>query len=93
MDIIKTHVVNVGSTVANAGSAVTSGIVGQFHFAESDFARLRLQLLSFAGAAASVADGTRDAALDAARLSADAKDVAAFKAGCALHICSCCKAQ
>ncbi len=34
-----------------------------------------------AGAASSVADGTRDAALDAARLSADAKDVAAFKAG------------
>ncbi len=29
MDIIKNHVVNVGSTVVNAGSAVTSGIVGQ----------------------------------------------------------------
>ena len=29
MDIIKTHVVNVGSTVVSAGSAVTSGIVGQ----------------------------------------------------------------
>ena len=38
-----------------------------------------------AGVASSVADGTRDvlgdAALDAARLSAEAKDVAAFKAG------------
>ncbi len=29
MDIIKSHVVNVGSTVVSAGSAVTSGIVGQ----------------------------------------------------------------
>ena len=39
----------------------------------------------FAGVASSVADGTRDvlgdAALDAARFSAEAKDVAAFKAG------------
>jgi hypothetical protein len=34
-----------------------------------------------ADAASSVADGTRDAALEAARLSADAKDVAAYKAG------------
>jgi len=64
MDMIKAGVVSVGSTVASAGSAVTSGIVG---------------------VASSVADGTRDvlgdAALDAARLSAEAKDVAAFKAG------------
>jgi hypothetical protein len=29
MDVIKAHVVNVGSTVVSAGSAVTSGIVGQ----------------------------------------------------------------
>ena len=35
----------------------------------------------FAEAATSVADGTRDAALEAARMSADAKDVAAFKSG------------
>jgi len=34
-----------------------------------------------ADVATSVADGTRDVALEAARLSADAKDVAAFKAG------------
>jgi hypothetical protein len=60
MDIIKAGVVSVGSTVASAGSAVTSGIVD---------------------VATSVADGTRDAALDAARLSAEAKDVASFKAG------------
>lgn len=60
MDVIKAHVVNVGSTVVSAGSAVTSGIVE---------------------AATSVADGTRDAALEAARMSADAKDVAAFNAG------------
>ena len=35
----------------------------------------------FVEAATSVADGTRDAALEAARMSADAKDVAAFNAG------------
>ncbi len=34
-----------------------------------------------AEAATSVADGTRDAALEAARMSSDAKDVAAFNAG------------
>lgn len=79
MDIIKTHVVNVGSTMASAGSAVTSGIVGQLRVVLSYFTRLFI--IVFVGAAASVADGTRDAALDAARLSADAKDVAAFKAG------------
>ena len=42
----------------------------------------------FAEAANSVADGTRDAALEAARLSSDAKDVAAFNAGNALSGCS-----
>jgi hypothetical protein len=81
MDIIKSHVVSVGSTVASAGSAVTSGIAGQPCITTSCTTCLRLLL--FTEAAASVADGTRDAALDAARLSADAKDVAAFKAGTA----------
>ena len=46
----------------------------------------------FAGVATSVADGTRDvlgdAALDAARFSAEAKDVAAFKAGNEPSSCS-----
>ena len=40
-----------------------------------------LLIIVFAEAATSVADGTRDAALEAARMSADAKDVAAFKSG------------
>jgi hypothetical protein len=36
MDIIKSHVVSVGSTVASAGSAVTSGIAGQSYITNSD---------------------------------------------------------
>jgi hypothetical protein len=88
MDFIKTQVAQVGSTVVSAGSAVTSGIAG---ISTSCIIVYASSIIFFADVATSVADGTRDAALEAARLSADAKDVAAFKAGnllssCFLHI-------
>ena len=84
MDFIKTQVAQVGSTVVSAGSAVTSGIAGWSTSCTIVYAS---NMNFFADVATSVADGTRDVALEAARLSADAKDVAAFKAGNLLLSC------